>query len=266
LLDSLLQELKMKIICAGFPKTGTKSMALALRELGYSVHDFEEHLVLHLDDFVNYFEGKTDSGPLIHKFKHIDAVVDQPACLIWRTLLEHYPDAKVILTVRSSPDVWFDSCVRMIDFFKANYCFWFDKYTPYLSPTRAKCETFNRHIVARLGGVMGNIWEPNYKMSPENWINGYVLHNAAVKQLVPPEQLLVFQAGDGWDNLCRFLDKKVPGRPFPKENVTGEVGNIVDKLHELDFVKRIMIELAQNLFLLVTLLAALGAILYSTLL
>ena len=34
----------MKIICAGFPKTGTKSMAMALRELGYSVHDTEEHL------------------------------------------------------------------------------------------------------------------------------------------------------------------------------------------------------------------------------
>ena len=32
----------MKIICAGFPKTGTKSMAMALRELGYeNVHDFE---------------------------------------------------------------------------------------------------------------------------------------------------------------------------------------------------------------------------------
>ena len=34
----------MKIICAGFPKTGTKSMAAALRELGYSVNDFPEHL------------------------------------------------------------------------------------------------------------------------------------------------------------------------------------------------------------------------------
>ena len=35
---------KMKVICAGFPKTGTKSMHRALEELGYSVHDIEEHL------------------------------------------------------------------------------------------------------------------------------------------------------------------------------------------------------------------------------
>ena len=37
----------MKVICAGFNKTGTKSMAMALRGLGYSVHDIEEHLQVH---------------------------------------------------------------------------------------------------------------------------------------------------------------------------------------------------------------------------
>ena len=34
----------MKIICVGFPKTGTKSMAAALRQLGFAVNDFPEHL------------------------------------------------------------------------------------------------------------------------------------------------------------------------------------------------------------------------------
>ena len=68
----------MKIICVGFPKTGTKSMAAALRQLGYSVNDFPEHLqggsfylklyfllVLHLQggfiflDFKSYFHWLT---------------------------------------------------------------------------------------------------------------------------------------------------------------------------------------------------------------
>ena len=48
----------MKVLCAGFPKTGTKSMALALRELGYSVHDFEEHLQFNLDNYLDFFEGR----------------------------------------------------------------------------------------------------------------------------------------------------------------------------------------------------------------
>lgn len=29
----------MKVICAGIPKTGTKTLAEALRILGYNVHD-----------------------------------------------------------------------------------------------------------------------------------------------------------------------------------------------------------------------------------
>ena len=48
----------MKVICAGFPKTGTKSMANALRTLGYSVHDFEEHLEYNLENYVDYLEGR----------------------------------------------------------------------------------------------------------------------------------------------------------------------------------------------------------------
>ena len=52
----------MKIICAGFPKTGTKSMALALSSLGYSVHDFEEHLQHNLDNYL--VEMSTKFGEL----------------------------------------------------------------------------------------------------------------------------------------------------------------------------------------------------------
>ena len=32
----------MKVICAGFPKTGSKSCSTALRQLGYNVADYME--------------------------------------------------------------------------------------------------------------------------------------------------------------------------------------------------------------------------------
>lgn len=38
----------------------------------------------------------------------------------------------------------------------------------------------------------------------------YEEHNARVKALVPPERLLVYTPGDGWEPLCAFL-----GRPLP---------------------------------------------------
>ena len=84
----------MQIICAGFPKTGTKSMAKALRELGYIVYDFEEHIDLHLDDFLDFYEDRMETKDFMKIYENVDAVVDQPACTMWNIFHKHYPNAK----------------------------------------------------------------------------------------------------------------------------------------------------------------------------
>ena len=68
----------MKVLCAGFPKTGTKSMTLALRELGYSVHDFEEHLQFNLDNYLDYFEGRLGDEVFLEMYKDVDVDVLGP--------------------------------------------------------------------------------------------------------------------------------------------------------------------------------------------
>ena len=239
----------MKIICAGFPKTGTKSMAMALRDLGYTVHDFEEHVDINLDRYINFMDGKTDSAPLMSQYVDVDAVVDQPACTMWRTFLNHYPDAVVILMERENPEAWLDSFVRMLKYGKDNYKVWYEDYMHLLSPTRAKLDALNRHNMARTTGLGLNYWQ-DMNISSENWMNMYITHNAAVKQLVPKEQLLVVKVGEGWENLCRFLDKPVPDYPFPRENVGGAKGNIIEKLYEDGIFKRVNQEFKQNLLVL----------------
>ena len=95
--DFYLQEnLRMQIICAGFPKTGTKSMALALRELGYTVHDFEEHLELHLNDFLDFYEGRITGKEFMKMYENVDAVTDQPANTMWNIFYKHFPQAKEV--------------------------------------------------------------------------------------------------------------------------------------------------------------------------
>ena len=42
-------------------------------------------------------------------------------------------------------------------------------------------------------------------------LSKYKAHNAAVKALVPKEKLLIYRIGDGWEPLCKFLDKPIPG-------------------------------------------------------
>ena len=87
----------MKVLCAGFPKTGTKSMTLALRELGYSVHDFEEHLQFNLDNYLDYFEGRLGEEVFLEMYKDVDVVdVDVvAACNLWNIIRGQFPDAKV---------------------------------------------------------------------------------------------------------------------------------------------------------------------------
>ena len=48
----------MKIICAGFPKTGTKSCSNALRQLGYNVADTMENIQFLMAIWRDYVTGK----------------------------------------------------------------------------------------------------------------------------------------------------------------------------------------------------------------
>ena len=39
----------------------------------------------------------------------MDVVVDQPASTLWHLILRQFPEAKVILMERESPEAWFRS-------------------------------------------------------------------------------------------------------------------------------------------------------------
>ena len=102
-----------------------------------------------------------------------------------------------------------------------------------------------RHNMARNSGVQRTVWSGR-DLSEENAKNQYILHNAAVQQLVPPEQLLVYHVGDGWEPICKFLDKPVPTTPFPRENAAGQAGNIIDKLFKFTIYEDMDKEVRQS--------------------
>ena len=91
----------MKVICAGLSKTGTKSMAKALRILGYNVYDFEEHFKFHGQEWLDVYE--TDKAPDFYSmYKDVDAVTDGPPNVFFAEILEAFPDSKVIPMVRDN--------------------------------------------------------------------------------------------------------------------------------------------------------------------
>ena len=67
----------MKVICAGIPKTGTKSISKALRFLGFTLFDFEEQNLDFFDHWVDVFQNGTKSD-IKRAYQHAEAVVDVP--------------------------------------------------------------------------------------------------------------------------------------------------------------------------------------------
>nr|XP_039274163.1 uncharacterized protein LOC120348108 isoform X2 [Styela clava] len=105
----------MKVIVAGLPKTGTKSMSAALKKLGYNVYDFLENLYYLENEWEKIFKNKYDKGLFQKMYDNVDAVADLPACHFWEEIHRDFPDAKIILTVRDSEDVWLKSLMHHIE-------------------------------------------------------------------------------------------------------------------------------------------------------
>lgn len=77
----------------------------------------------------------------------------------------------------------------------------------------------------------------------------YSEHIERVKRVVPKEQLLVMSVKEGWEPLCRFLDKDIPKGDFPRSNSTA------DKQKDLIKMKRV-----RNVITVATCLTSLLAI------
>jgi hypothetical protein len=94
----------LQIIGPGFGRTGTNSLKVALEHLGYGPahHMFEVR-----DDpaLLPAWEAlsRGGAGDWDAIFRSYRAQVDWPGARYWRELAVHYPDAKVVLTVRD-PD------------------------------------------------------------------------------------------------------------------------------------------------------------------
>src|SRR5215216_5835158 len=96
----------LKVIGAGFGRTGSYSLKLALEMLGlgpcYHMREVFEHPES-IPKWQAAAEGKpVDWDTLFHGYS---ATVDWSGCSFWRELAEHVPEAKVVLTVRD-PERW----------------------------------------------------------------------------------------------------------------------------------------------------------------
>lgn len=205
----------IEVIGAGYGRTGTKSLQLALEKLGLGkCYHMEELLrnpegVTHWKDAYN--EQKVNWNDL---FQNYSAIVDFPGAMYYKEMASYYPDAKVVLSVRD-PEAWYESTRKTIYSFDPG---------PGLKMKMLFKMPFSKTARNLFQVIMLNdksIWKKHFEGQfddKEYAIQNYRNHVEEVQRTIPADRLLIFDCREGWEPLCSFLDKEVPAEPYPSTN------------------------------------------------
>lgn len=143
-----------------------------------------------LDLLKSYAAG--DYKSILHVTEFFDSFEDWPWPLLYKEFDNKYPEAKFILSIRSSDETWFESLCH---------------HAEKTGPTEA------RKIVYGY---------PMPKENPEYHKTFYNNFNQRVWDYFSdrPSKLLTvcWENGDGWQQLCSFLGFPVPDVAFPHIN------------------------------------------------
>jgi hypothetical protein len=214
----------IRVIGAGLGRTGTLSLKSALEEVGFGACYHMIELLSHPEQ-VHFWEAASRVEPVNWDalFAGYQAVVDYPGCRYYRTLMEYYPEAKVILTVRD-PDRWYESTRETIykvgraapEHPEAQSA---PSDTPPVGwPFPGDPQLFRRIF----GMVEKDVWQGDFANRFEDRqyaVEVFNRHIAQVKEHVPRQRLLVYEVSQGWEPLCRFLEVPTPeGKAFPHLN------------------------------------------------
>lgn len=204
----------LKVIGAGFGRTGTLSLKAALEELGFGpcYHMVE---LLAQPERVTHWEAAEKGQPVDWNalFEGYSAGVDFPVYRQYQELAAFYPQAKVILTVRN-PEAWYKSALDTI-------------YSASVPPLQTALFALKlpfsrrlRHLLRALR-LAQSIWHKDFGGrfgDKEHALRAYRQHFEQVQQVIPRERLLIYDIREGWRPLCDFLGVPVPDTPFPHLN------------------------------------------------
>ncbi len=204
----------MRLIGAGMPRTGTLTQKEALELLGFAPCYHWVNILADLDQ-VELWDHALDGEEIWPSvFGGFEATVDWPGGFFWKRLIERYPDAKVLLSVRD-PEAWEQSFRETVWSMGHG-----ESLVHLLSSARATVDPrWSRYVAL----VERMFWSPEGTFAggherPEQLIEAFVRHNEEVKRTVPAEQLLVWEVSEGWEPLCAFLGVEVPAEPLPRSN------------------------------------------------
>jgi Sulfotransferase domain len=207
------------VIGAGLPRTATTTQMIALEMLGlpcYHMRDMMGDLTTSVPQWRRALEG---DGPWDELFAGKESIVDWPGSYHWRELMDVYPDAKVLLSVRS-PESWVESMRNTIA------SIWFgDRFGDSLMHHLAQAQYQVDPLYAGWLDLLWDMWAKadimvGSKGDAVEMAAGMERWNQEVIDAVPSDRLLVWDPKDGWEPICDLIGVDVPSAPVPNVNDT----------------------------------------------
>lgn len=250
----------LTVIGAGFPRTGTKSIEAALTSVGHRIYDIRSIVEnQHADRWVQAakdWKTKDDLSGVENLLQEMEAMgytatLDTPIFLFAEPLAQLRPQAKVLLSVRDTPEKWHTSVLYIAVFISTlMYCrpwVWF-------IPDFTFIDTLLEIIVGDEGGYekVPMRSNPDYLSRPLPWYEFFHLHpmetpeirertiafhknhQAKLEELLAEDRLLVFNVKQGWEPLALFLgidDDELTSQAFPYLNERNTLEMVEKLLH-----------------------------------
>lgn len=209
----------MRVIGAGLPRTATTTTMIAFEMLGfapcYHMRDVLGDMEKQVQLWEAVVEGKPD-WPTI--FGDAQSSCDWPSSAFYAEQLEAYPEAKVVLTVRS-PEGWVQSMRETV------WPIYFgDSVMHHLNDARRVVDPIWRRyleMLEALGWKEGGALAPSERTFTDEGLAAAMNDwTERVKGSVPSDRLLIWEPKEGWGPLCDFLEVNEPGEPLPNTNDT----------------------------------------------
>jgi hypothetical protein len=198
----------LSVIGAGFGRTGTMSIKMALDQLGLGPCHHMEEVFANPEQLPNW-QAAADGNQVDwdEVFAGYNSVVDWPGAHYWRELADIYPESRILLSVRPVDRWWesFSSTIKKILEIRDTI--------PDGHP-RSVMEMANKIVAEQtFGGAMGD---------KSVVLSEYQKRIDDVKEAIPADRLLIFDVTEGWVPLCKFLELPVPDGDFPRSNAKEE--------------------------------------------
>lgn len=207
--------MSLRVIGAGFGRTGTASLKEALEILGMGpCHHFFEirRAPWKARQWLDVVRGSPPHWDTI--LAGYGSTVDWPSCAFFEELSDAFPDAPVILTTRDPSD-WYESTHRTLHALRRALPGWV-RWMPVAKEVQALLDEL--------------IWEGTFEGRFDDRAHALAVfqaHAETVVRRVPAERLLVYRVEEGWEPLCAFLGVDVPDVPFPWVNQRAEIERAV---------------------------------------